>query len=363
LSGGVHVVVVPVFGGAAPPDQFVRRRAASFQVLPLERHSSHPVRDLMARLATPAGRERAQALHPLPQLSSTATSAAAEQLAAAFPRAQAVHVLRLYLAPYLDGFLDSPTKPRLLLDVDDVESDAHHSRGLDEEAERFARLEAYYLPRVDRVVTCTRSDATLLRARHRLHSITAVPNAVRPPSAPRRAATRHDLLFVGSLGYGPNVEAVQWLCREVLPRLRDATTAIVGSRPVPAIRALAADSRITVAADVPSVEPWYASAAVAVVPLRSGGGMQTKVLEAFAHMCPVVSTTIGVLGLEFDDAVAPVLTADSASNFADSCRRLLDDDELATQLAARAERLVRRSYSVDVVAPRIAAIVSDTLAS
>ena len=345
----VRVVVVPVFGAPAPVSGLVSRLAEDVAVLALE-PAGDPLADMTARLATAARRARAQAVHPLPSLCQAASVAAAEAVAAAAAGARLVLAMRLYLAPFLDALLDRDERPALILDVDDIESVTHRGLGDEAQAARFAALEAHYLPLFDRVLACSTADAELL-GRWGARSVAVVPNAVRWPS-PAGVAGRHDLLFVGNLSYAPNAAGVRWLCSEVLPRIPEASAAIVGTRPGPEVLALAADGRVTVAADVRAVSPWYAGARIAVVPLHAGGGTRIKVLEAFAHRRPVVSTSAGVAGLELDD----VLVANAPAAFAGACRRLLEDPELAERTARRGEQAVRESASVEVVAARIEAL-------
>jgi glycosyltransferase involved in cell wall biosynthesis len=351
-SRSVRVLVAPVFGETPAPDDFVRRHAADFAVLELA-PLPDPLTEFSARLATPARRRRALALHPMPSLCRWATPAAAEAVAAAADGCGVVHTMRLYLAPLLDGLLDRPGRPTLVLDLDDVESTVNRRLGRLGEAERYERLEAYYLPRFDRVITCSRRDARSVASRYGLAVVTPVPNAARLPDAPSSPTGRHDLLFVGNLSYPPNVDAACWLCQEVVPLLDGATVALVGSRPAPAVRALADGRRVTVAADVPDVGPWYMGASVAVVPLHAGGGTRTKVLEAFAHRRPVVATTVGAEGLDIRGADAAILLADTPQDFATACRRLLDDPRLAARLASRGEVVVRNSATVEVVGESI----------
>jgi glycosyltransferase involved in cell wall biosynthesis len=239
----------------------------------------------------------------------------------------------------------------VILDVDDVESVIHADLGDPEEAARFAALERWYAPRLDALLACSSPDAALLEG-WGARSCTVVPNAVRWPSPAGAAEPRHDLLFVGNLSYGPNVAGVRWLCEQVLPLLPGVRVAIVGSRPGAEVLALADGERVTVAGDVPEVGPWYAGARIAVVPLHAGGGTRIKVLEAFAHQRPVVSTAVGVAGLELED----VLVADTPAAFAGACRRLLEDPSLAERTARRGERAVRESLSVEAVAARIEAL-------
>jgi glycosyltransferase involved in cell wall biosynthesis len=169
-------------------------------------------------------------------------------------------------------------------------------------------------------------------------------------------------VFVGNLSYAPNVDAACWLCQEVVPLLGDVTVALVGSRPAPAVRALAARPGVTLAADVPDVGPWYAGATIAVVPIRVGAGTRTKTLEALAHRRPVVATTRGAEGLELGGSERPVVVRDTPQDFAAACRELLDDPARTTRLGKHGETIVRASATVDLVAGSIDRLYHNMLA-
>ena len=166
-----------------------------------------------------------------------------------------------------------------------------------------------------------------------------IPNAVRVAERPARAAPPHDLLFVGNLSYRPNVDAAWWLCRSILPELGATTVALVGSAPVPDVRLLGEMTGVTLTADVPSVAPWYEASKIAVVPLRGGAGSRTKILEAWAHGMPVVTTSIGAEGIPVGDAA---LVADEPEAFVAACRVLLDDTERRRELAEAGITQLRR---------------------
>jgi glycosyltransferase involved in cell wall biosynthesis len=358
-SHDVRVIVAPVFGAPPPPGALVRRLATEVVVLPPD-GGAHPAADLMERLARPASRERAQALHPRPALSAPLTLALARRVAEVVAGCAAVHVLRLYLAPLLDALIERRARPRLVIDVDDLESDVRRRAGAHEEADAFARLEAHYLPRVDLVLACSEADAARLR---RLPGVAAavLPNAVRLPRTVTPPGRRHDLLFVGNLGYAPNAAGVAWLAREVLPLLPGTRAAIVGASPGPDVRALAGPG-LEVAADVPDLAPWYAGATVAVIPLHAGGGTRIKALEALAYARPVVATPIGVEGLAVGEAQG-VLVADGAPDFAARCRALLDDPVRAEALGTAGRGWVRAHATVDAVAAALDRRLVDILAA
>src|SRR5262249_15464805 len=110
------------------------------------------------------------------------------------------------------------------------------------------------------------------------------------------------LLFLGSLEWRPNLDAITMLLDRVLPAVRArepaTTVSIVGRNPP---RALAQRVRETAGVDlhanVPDVRPYLGQSGLMVVPLRIAGGSRLKILEALAIGLPVVSTRIGAEGL------------------------------------------------------------------
>ena len=177
-----------------------------------------------------------------------------------------------------------------------------------------------------------------------------VPNGVDADEHRFRAspAAGREILFVGSLDYGANVDAIQYLVRAVAPQLRSpgARFTVVGSNPGRAIRTAAARSSIAVdlRGQVPSVEEYFRRARAFAVPLRFGGGTRLKILEALARGVPVVTTTIGCEGLDLE-AGEDLLVADDPVAFARSLDLLLADDDLCRRLAERGFRSVRERYS------------------
>jgi O-antigen biosynthesis protein len=151
-----------------------------------------------------------------------------------------------------------------------------------------------------------------------------------------RAVPGTRLLFVGGFSHRPNVDAMLWFCREVLPliqaRIPGATLCIAGSHPPPEISALARPG-IAVTGFVTDTElaALYDNSAVAVIPLRFGGGVKGKLLEALSRGVPVVSTDVGVQGLKgLGNAVT---RANSANPFAGAVVDLLKDPALQRRKA------------------------------
>ena len=110
------------------------------------------------------------------------------------------------------------------------------------------------------------------------------------------------IVFTGAMDYWPNVEAVVWMAREVMPRLASRGLAarfyIVGSNPTAAVHRLSRAKEIVVQDAVPDVRPYLRHAAAAVAPLRTARGVQNKVLEAMAMACEVVVSPQALQGIQ-----------------------------------------------------------------
>ncbi|BCT91857.1 hypothetical protein LYSHEL_08810 [Lysobacter helvus] len=162
-------------------------------------------------------------------------------------------------------------------------------------------------------------------------AMSVVPYAYDRFEAPVSVGDRRDLVFVAGFGHPPNVDAAHWLVSEIMPRVwarrPDLRLALVGSNPTDDVRALAGD-RVEVTGYVSdeALQARYRNARVAVVPLRFGAGVKSKVVEALQLGLPLVTTTVGAQGLDGVDAACSVVDAPDA--MADAILALLDDDAL-----------------------------------
>jgi glycosyltransferase involved in cell wall biosynthesis len=145
-----------------------------------------------------------------------------------------------------------------------------------------------------------------------------------------------------------NIDAVTWFAREIFPQIRqtvpNAEFQIVGRNPSSEVLALDREEGIEVTGRVDEVRDFYENAAVAVVPLRRGGGTKLKVPEAMAARVPVVATSVGAQGLEIEDGVH-LQVADEADAFAEATSRLLTHRDEARQITRAAYDRVKERYS------------------
>ena len=273
------------------------------------------------------------------------------------------------LSPYVRG----TCARRTVLDLHNIESALTQSyaatrRGVRAlpyalESRALAALERRALQRFDAVAVVSDVD------RHQLPGpvrgeVLLCPNGW-DPGAPLPASAEPVVVFVGLLGWKPNVDAALWLVQQVWPLVRqsrpDARLLLVGRDPAPEVRALAAPD-IDVTGTVPDIAPFLARAQVAVAPLRAGGGSRLKVLEALDAGRPVVATTVGAEGLE-DLVGEGVELADDPATFAGVVLDLLASPERAQEMGRRGAAAVRARHDWDATLARLVAFAEQAGAS
>ncbi|MYN10685.1 TIGR03087 family PEP-CTERM/XrtA system glycosyltransferase [Pseudoduganella aquatica] len=147
------------------------------------------------------------------------------------------------------------------------------------------------------------------------------------------------LVFTGAMDYWPNIDAVTWFARDVLPAVRarhpQAVFYIVGARPASEVQELAGLPGVVVTGTVPDVRPYVAHASLCVAPLRIARGIQNKVLEAMAMARTVVVSPQALEGIEAEPGRSLLLAADAPA-FIATVNAALDQPDAAIGRAARA---------------------------
>ena len=210
------------------------------------------------------------------------------------------------------------------------------------------------------VTVCSEIDRTALGCEGR---VVVVPNGYEVSREPAARADLADpartLVFQGTMTTEPNLDAAVFFARDVFPLIRqsipDAQLRIVG-RASPEIRRLSGCEGIVVVGAVERIEDELAKAHAVVVPLRIGSGTRLKILEAWTHGIPVVSTTIGAEGLPAAHA-ENLLLADSAPALAKECVRVLTDERLRTRLAEAGRRTVESKFDLADIRSHLLAVI------
>jgi polysaccharide biosynthesis protein PslH len=306
----------------------------------------------------------------------------ASQLAAVLKSShfQSVQIEGTQLMEYLPIIQDAPSSPAIVVDWHNIESEMmwRYAKTTRNWAKKIAagrtaklieRAEDRLLgSNLTHTVTSERERQKLL-ARCPQANIHVIPNGVDPSfytakqidEACRRnghGAARPSILYVGSMDYHANIDAVTWFLRTAWPEIAQANPSlhftIVGRDPSREVRALASD-RIHVTGTVDDVRPYYASAVAAIVPLRSGSGTRLKVLEAMAAGVPVVSTRLGAEGIDAEDDVH-LLHADTGPEIAAAVHRIVLSAETRSRLSQAARELVSQVYDWSVIGKQLCAL-------
>jgi glycosyltransferase involved in cell wall biosynthesis len=165
---------------------------------------------------------------------------------------------------------------------------------------------------------------------------------------------RKGILFLGNFRHPPNVEALEYLCREIVPRIDERLLAehpiwVVGTGLDDRIRAIGQrHPHVKMIGWVPTTAPYLHAVRMTAVPLLHGAGMKSKLVQALMAATPTVTTTIGVEGMDLVDG-EHVLIADSPRRFADGITRVLTDDALWHQLADRGREQIMARFSSPVI--------------
>jgi glycosyltransferase involved in cell wall biosynthesis len=220
-----------------------------------------------------------------------------------------------------------------------------------EQWRRMRAFEQRECRRFDHVIAVSELDRDTFRDGYGLTTVSAIPTGVdvdffRPSFTTVKAPT--EIVFVGSMDWMPNSDAVTWFCTDILPLVRDqipdVQLTIVGRDPRPDVQELAARiPGVAVTGTVPDVRPYLERSAIVIVPLRVGGGTRLKIFEAMAMEKAIVSTRIGAEGLPVRDEVE-LLLADDAPSFATAVVRLLQDHATARRLGETAAARVRGDF-------------------
>ncbi|MDP9096215.1 MAG: glycosyltransferase family 4 protein [Pseudomonadota bacterium] len=240
-----------------------------------------------------------------------------------------------------------------------------------DQARKMRRFEGEAIARCDKVIAVSERDA---RALEKLYGLTGVEPietgvdtefyAYNPPvAAPADGGT---VVFTGSMDSRSNIDGIEFLMDEIWPKLlerRPKARAIIAGRNPPERLTEAATARgfdWTFTGFVDDVRPFVESGHVYAIPLRVGSGTRIKVFEAMAMGCPVVSTGLGVEGLDVTPE-ANYLAADTAEDFAAALARILDDPALQQRLSTDARTLVTTRFGWPVVTRRFEEICLSAL--
>ena len=217
-------------------------------------------------------------------------------------------------------------------------------------ASAHAGFEASAIHRVERVVAAGRSDAAALGARW-------IPNLLDASSRPTfHTEPPYDAVFFGSLGYRPNIDALEWLASGH-PKRHGLRILVAGSAPTDYVRQLCISNDFALEENYPDNKWLGEQAREAIAPLRSAAGIQNKVIEAAMIGLPQVLTTSALAGLA---ANFPARVSDTADGFVDAIADLRVSEDDCRLLADEAWVHACDTYTVDGWVPSLWDLVEAT---
>ncbi len=288
-----------------------------------------------------------------------------------------VHVGGLEMAPYLGVLEAARRRPGILFDdlnceyllqkrafITDLRSPRRWLGAAYSwvQYRRLRRYEARICRRADGVIAVSETDAAALRQLTPGVDITVIPNGIdtrmyHPKlSDVSLALPQHSLVFTGTMDFRPNVDAVLWFVRRVLPLIQneipDVRLFVVGQRPHRRLEGVRDDPALTLTGWVEDTRPYIGQGAVYVAPLRIGGGTRLKLLEAMAMGKPVVATTLGAEGYPVTHG-RELLLADTPVDFAAAVVDLLRCPKRRAELGSVGRAFVEQRYDWRAIVPRL----------
>ena len=262
--------------------------------------------------------------------------------------AAVVHVFKILEAPI------RLQHPRLILDIDELHPALHHDTRFEKADQRAARNKYQEAARNSRlIIACSAFEHCDV-----FENFAVVPNSIDDPICLKTENASHPplsspiLLFVGNFNHRPNLEAIDYFMREIVPlldhQLENPRFVFAGRHPQKSeVRAwldsLKSES-IEIHYNVEDLSRVYQASTIVVAPMVSGGGTKLKIIEAMAHRRPIVSTTRGIRGLD----VVPgehLLIGDEPASFATCCEQLAASADLRQYLSKNTYALYCRTHS------------------
>ncbi len=227
---------------------------------------------------------------------------------------------------------------------------------------RWSLYEQTMAKKFDHVLCVTEQDVQLIRWLAGMNRASYFPRGVDVPKNIPSYSSREplSLIFLGTFSHRPNADAAVWLAREIFPLVLEKFPAaklyLIGAHAPQELHSLAAAMpQMHVLGFVDDVEVYLRRCSIFIAPLRFGGGVKIKILHAMAHGIPVVTTKIGIEGIEGVSSET-ALIGDTAERLSECIVTLLTDTKIAERIGNNGYIAIRKSYSWESVVARLEGI-------
>jgi glycosyltransferase involved in cell wall biosynthesis len=272
-----------------------------------------------------------------------------------------IHLDTISFAPYMHYFDGIP----LVLDHHNIESHMMFRRSQIErgvlkkmyfwfEAKKLRSAEKVVVKSVELNITCSEMDSDRLSEVVPNASLKVIPNGVDTDFyLPCRKESPRRLLFIGTMSWYPNIQAVDFIIRELAglfaKQFPGLSIDIVGAGAPPYLLDIASQhSNVRMHGFVEDIRPYMNEALAFLCPIADGGGTKLKLLDAMSMAIPIIAHPVGCEGIDLDHN-ASVLLAETPEEYALAVQRLLDSPSFAYELGSAARGLALAKYSVDAI--------------
>lgn len=254
-------------------------------------------------------------------------------------------------------------KTRIILNAHNIDSDLAYNAFQKnilskKDWQHILKTESSLYKRVDAVLTCSSMDLEKLQGlnKGKLTGV-VIPNGVAMEKTAKRQASQPEILFCGSMDYGPNREGIVWFLEKCWPMILERNNQIIlnviGNGDPGELKKIFESTRnIAFHGKVPLTRPWYERSSLVIVPLLSGSGTRLKVVEAMGMGVPVVSTAKGAEGIEYTDE-KNILIADKPEDFSNAVVNLINDPHWNSQMGQNGFQLAKENYDWDIIGKKL----------
>lgn len=226
-------------------------------------------------------------------------------------------------------------------------------------ARQLKDYEVKHLNDVDAILPITEEDREVFRKLGANVEMHVVPFSMEFKENTEQATVDHVFHF-GSMDWKPNQDGVRWLLDEVWPRVReenDSVTLVLAGRHIPSEFKSNPDLGIDVVGEVDDAWEFLQRPGIMTIPVRSGSGMRIKAIEGMAAGRPLVSTTLGAMGVGVVSGENAMI-ADSAEEFSNSILRILEKEG---DLGKKGSEFVRNQFSIEIISRNLSSFLNNTL--
>lgn len=225
-----------------------------------------------------------------------------------------------------------------------------------DESLKFKKIESDIFSAVDVACMFSKTETDIINVINPSLATAVLPlfilNSKVMKSIVYEASERKNIMFIGSFGHAPNIDAINWFVSEVFPSvlkcIPEMIFYIIGSEPPKEVHSLQSENiKILGMVSEEELNEIYSSVKMSVIPLRFGAGVKGKVIEAIFNKVPVLTTSIGAEGIKDDEGILSI--ADTVSDFARKLVDMYTNDAMLNSISSKSVNMIEKEFSTEAV--------------